>query len=102
MPYFSGFENPAEQAGWFGSGGFGFGTTGGKLGGPRTGTSYAVTTPGAAASGTPDGQVAYLYTPFFDLTGQSAGTISWYQSIETEPSWDRSSWNTPWIQAKPG
>ncbi len=90
VPYTSGFESAPEKAGWFSETSWGFGTTGGKLTGPRTGTQYYVTNPGTAGNGTVDATAQNLYSPFFDMTTAPSGTtLSFYLSLNTERSWDR-------------
>jgi hypothetical protein len=104
-PYHSGFETMGDQAGWGLSGDFAFGSVSGangpqstKLGGAHGGDVYAVTVPGApgpanntgGTSGYTAATASRLTSPPFNFLGMTKGYISFYQSIQTEPTWDRS------------
>ncbi|MBI1803707.1 MAG: hypothetical protein HY033_11835, partial [Ignavibacteriae bacterium] len=87
VPYCTSFETDSDRTGWIATGDFVFGNFT-KLGGPRTGSVAAVTKLTGNYTDYSCGGRDFLYTPFFDLRLIQHPTISFYQSIRTEPVWD--------------
>ncbi len=88
------FWTAGATGGWVGAGDFVFSAAFSKLGGPYAGTSWVT---GAGAGSLYTNATAHTVTsPFYNLAslgGDGNVYISFYQSLETEPSWDRS-----WVQ----
>jgi len=98
VPYASGFETAGDLTGWFGSH-FDVGSvTGGntKLDGAHSGDKCYVTYPGPAGTQYPaggsNGLLMQLYSPYYNLSSPTIHgvVVSFYQSIATEPEYDRS------------
>lgn len=88
--YCTTLETPSEQAGWYGDNDFELADFT-KLGGPRSGTNAFVTVAGPPGTLYHEGGIiSHVYSPFFDFTGITSANLSFYQSIATEPNWDRS------------
>ncbi|MFI5251962.1 MAG: SdrD B-like domain-containing protein [Bacteroidota bacterium] len=106
VPYTFHFDTDPVAEGWSYGGDFDWSSTFSKLGGPYGGSGASMVTkagpPGTSYSGS---TISYVESPAFDLSSLSGtgGFISFYQSIITEPEWDRSwfeysinggAWNT--------
>ncbi|MBI4547845.1 MAG: T9SS type A sorting domain-containing protein [Ignavibacteriae bacterium] len=88
--YYTDFNTPAAAAGWVGTGDWVLSSTFTKLTGPLDGSSWV--TEGADPESYSEVQANQLLSPYFDLTQVAGETlyVSFYHSIELEPSWDRS------------
>ncbi len=86
------FWTGASTGGWTGAGDFVFSNSFTKLGGPYAGYSWVTRTTGTYTNATAN----TVTSPWLDLSlmgGDGNVYISFYQSLQTEPSWDRS-----WMQ----
>jgi hypothetical protein len=81
--------NSTTAEGWAGAGSFSFSNSFTKLSGPYSGYSF-VTNPSGAIT---DATAHTVTSPFYNISGIGGDGnvyISFYQSLNTEPSWDRS------------
>lgn len=93
IPYCTGFETADDQAAWYGTNDWAIGdnATNTKFGGAHGGMKCFVTKPGTAGHNNySDKTVSYVYSPFFDLSTWGQVSVSFWQAMLTEPSWDRS------------
>ncbi|MFI5252198.1 MAG: SdrD B-like domain-containing protein [Bacteroidota bacterium] len=92
-PYTFCFDTDPIAAGWSYGGDFEWSSTFTKLGGPYGGSGASmVTKAGPPGTSYTNSTISYVKSPIFDLSSLlgSGGYISFYQSISTEPNWDRS------------
>lgn len=84
LPYSTSFETVGERDGWLGTGDWEEGTPQ-KFGGANTGSQAWAT---RLADRYHDGINSFLFSPYFDLSGQTFLRLGFWQSLRTEPSWD--------------